>query len=145
MKILIIEDEENASERLEKLIQEVAPEKRVVGKCKSIQQTLQWFRENEYPDLILSDVQLSDGLSFEIFQQLQKKVPIIFISAYDNYAIEAFKASFEMKRNWAKNYEDDMESSRYELVYLPIFKGTGGHIHYINAVPLAPWIVDIGE
>ncbi len=60
-------------------------------------------------------------------------------------AIEAFKASFEMKRNWAKNYEDDMESSRYELVYLPIFKGTGGHIHYITAVTLAPWIVDIGE
>ncbi len=92
MKILIIEDEENASERLEKLIKEVVPEKRVVGKCKSIQQTLQWFRENDYPDLILSDVQLSDGLSFEIFQQLEKKVPIIFISAYDNYAIEAFKA-----------------------------------------------------
>jgi len=92
MKILIIEDEENASERLEKLIKEVAPEKKIVGKCKSIQQTLQWFSENSYPDLILSDVQLSDGLSFEIFQQLEKKVPIIFISAYDNYAIEAFKA-----------------------------------------------------
>jgi len=92
MKILIIEDEENATERLEKLLKEVVPEKIVVGRCKSIQQTLQWFRENNYPDLILSDVQLSDGLSFEIFQQLEKRVPIIFISAFNTYAIDAFKA-----------------------------------------------------
>ncbi len=92
MRILIIEDEQNATERLEKLIREIAPEKQIIGKCKSIRQTFQWLHENEYPDLILSDVQLSDGLSFEIFQQLEKKVPIIFISAYDTYAIDAFRA-----------------------------------------------------
>jgi len=92
MKILIIEDEQNAIERLEKLINEVAPDKQIIGKCKSIQQTFQWLHENEYPDLILSDVQLSDGLSFDIFQQLEKKVPVIFISAYDTYAIDAFRA-----------------------------------------------------
>ncbi len=92
MRILIIEDEPNATERLEKLICEVAPEKQVVGRCKSIRQTIQWLNENEYPDLILSDVQLSDGLSFEIFRQLEKKVPVIFISAYNTYAIDAFKA-----------------------------------------------------
>ncbi|MEP7109550.1 MAG: LytTR family DNA-binding domain-containing protein [Ferruginibacter sp.] len=92
MRILIIEDEQNATERLEKLVNEVAPEKQIIGKCKSIRQTFQWLHENGYPDLILSDVQLSDGLSFEIFQQLEKKVPVIFISAYDTYAIEAFKA-----------------------------------------------------
>lgn len=93
MKILIIEDELHSVERLEKLIAEVAPEKKVVGKCKSVQQSLQWFDENEYPDLILSDVQLSDGLSFEIFSRLKRKVPVIFISAYDNYAVDAFKAA----------------------------------------------------
>lgn len=92
MRILIIEDEPNATERLEKLISEVAPEKQIVGKCKSIRETIQWLHENEYPDLVLSDVQLTDGLSFEIFQQLGKKVPVIFISAYDNYAIDAFRA-----------------------------------------------------
>jgi DNA-binding LytR/AlgR family response regulator len=93
MKILIIEDEENAVERLEKLIYEVAPEKQITGKCKSIQQTVQWFQENEYPDLILSDVQLSDGLSFEIFKQIKQRPPVIFISAYDKYAIDAFRAA----------------------------------------------------
>lgn len=92
MRILIIEDEQNATERLEKLINEVAPDKQIIGKCKSIQQTFQWLHENEYPDLILSDVQLSDGLSFDIFSQLEKKVPVIFISAYDTYAIDAFRA-----------------------------------------------------
>lgn len=92
MRILIIEDEQNATERLEKLISEVAPDKQIIGKCKSIRQTMQWLQDNEYPDLILSDVQLSDGLSFQIFQQLEKKVPVIFISAYDTYGIEAFKA-----------------------------------------------------
>ena len=92
MNILIIEDEENATERLEKLIKEIAPGKQIAGRCKSIQQTIQWLQENEYPDLILSDVQLSDGLSFEIFKQLEKKVPVIFISAFDTYAIDAFKA-----------------------------------------------------
>lgn len=91
MRILIIEDEENAIERLEKLINEVAPGKEIIGRCKSIQQTLQWLEENDYPDLILSDVQLSDGLSFDIFKQMKKAVPVIFISAFDIYAIEAFK------------------------------------------------------
>jgi DNA-binding LytR/AlgR family response regulator len=93
MRILIIEDEQNATERLEKLLSEVAPDKRVIGKCTSIKQTIQWLNENDYPDLILSDVQLSDGLSFEIFEQFKNKIPVIFISAYDNYAIEAFKAA----------------------------------------------------
>jgi DNA-binding LytR/AlgR family response regulator len=92
MRLLIIEDEQNAIERLEKIIQEVAPEKTVTGICQSIEQTIQWLNENEYPDLILSDVQLSDGLSFDIFQQLKTRVPVIFISAYDTYALEAFKA-----------------------------------------------------
>ncbi len=91
MRLLIIEDEQNAIERLEKMIGEIAPGKKIIGTCRSIGQTIQWLAENEFPDLILSDVQLSDGLSFEIFHQLEKKVPVIFISAYDSFAIEAFK------------------------------------------------------
>ncbi|MDE3250650.1 MAG: response regulator transcription factor [Bacteroidota bacterium] len=91
MHLLIIEDEENAIERLEKIIAEIAPDKRIVGKCTSIEQTLQWLKEHPRPDLILSDVQLSDGLSFEIFQQLDAQIPVIFVSAYDQFAVEAFK------------------------------------------------------
>jgi DNA-binding LytR/AlgR family response regulator len=91
MQLLIIEDEQNAIERLEKIISEIAPEKKIIGTCRSVEQTIQWLKENEQPDLILSDVQLSDGLSFDIFHQLEKKIPVIFISAYDKFAIDAFK------------------------------------------------------
>jgi DNA-binding LytR/AlgR family response regulator len=91
MQLLIIEDEQNAIERLEKLVAEIAPEKKIVGTCRSVQQTIQWLSENRHPDLILSDVQLSDGLSFDIFRQLTNRIPVIFISAYDNFAIDAFK------------------------------------------------------
>ena len=91
MQLLIIEDEQNAVERLERMITEIAPDKTIVGKCCSIEQTLQWLNENRHPDLILSDVQLSDGLSFEIFSGLERKIPVIFISAYDKFAIDAFK------------------------------------------------------
>ncbi|CAN5873285.1 LytTR family DNA-binding domain-containing protein [soil metagenome] len=92
MRILILENELHAVERLEKLIKLVAPEKRVIGKCTSISETNQWLNENEYPDLVLSDVHLDDGLSFDIFRKLDKKLQVIFISAYDTYAIDAFKA-----------------------------------------------------
>ncbi len=131
MRLLIIEDEQNAIERLEKIIVEVAPEKTVTGICQSIEQTIQWLHENEYPDLILSDVQLSDGLSFDIFRQLKTKVPVIFISAYDRYALDAFKAQGlhyllkpvkkqELKEamdrydyNYSRNKTSDVEGTRY--------------------------------
>ena len=92
MRILLIEDEQNAIERLEKLVTELAPDKNIAGICRSIEETIHWLNANEYPDLVLSDVQLSDGLSFDIFSQLKKTLPVIFISAYDTYAIDAFKA-----------------------------------------------------
>ena len=92
MRILLIEDEQNAIERLEKMVNELGPDKNIAGICRSIEETIQWLNANDYPDLVLSDVQLSDGLSFDIFNQLKKKLPVIFISAYDTYAIDAFKA-----------------------------------------------------
>jgi DNA-binding LytR/AlgR family response regulator len=126
MRVLIIEDEQNAIERLEKMFAEVAPEKIIIGKCHSIEQTIQWFNQNEYPDLIISDVQLSDGLSFDIFYQLEKQVPIIFISAYDRFAVEAFKARGlhyllkPVKKNELKEaitrYDNNTEKSAEQIV-----------------------------
>lgn len=60
-------------------------------------------------------------------------------------AMELFEHSFVMELHWSKVYHDDMESSHYELVYLPVFGGSGGHIHFINAATLEPWLVDIGD
>ncbi len=90
MKILLIEDEDPAAKRLQKMLQEVLPDAEVTDNIVSVSSGIKWFKENELPDLIISDIQLSDGLSFEIFKAVEIVCPVIFTTAYDQYAIEAF-------------------------------------------------------
>lgn len=90
MKILILEDEALAAERLIGLVKECAPETEVLAAIKSIKKGLQWLSEHAEPDLILSDIQLLDGLSFELFKQHPVNCPVIFTTAYDQYALQAF-------------------------------------------------------
>ena len=90
MNVIIIEDETLAAERLELLLSEVAPDFRVVAKTTSIKESVKWFLQNK-ADLIFLDIQLSDGLSFSIFDQIQVNTPVIFTTAYDQYAIKAFQ------------------------------------------------------
>lgn len=89
--ILIIEDEAPAAKRIEKLILALDPKIKIVGVLDSIEESLAWFQSNPKPDLIFSDIQLADGLSFKIFESLQLDCPIIFTTAYDEYAIKAFQ------------------------------------------------------
>lgn len=91
MKVLIIEDEAPAYRRLEKLIKECDPDSEIAGIIQSVKDGIEWFQLNPLPDLIFSDIQLADDLSFTIFKQLNITVPIIFITAFDEYAINAFK------------------------------------------------------
>jgi DNA-binding LytR/AlgR family response regulator len=91
MKALIIEDEYPAAERLEKLIRKADPEIKILEILDSVESAMNWFNRNPSPDLIFSDIQLSDGLSFEIFEKAVIKSPIIFTTSYDEYAIKAFK------------------------------------------------------
>ncbi len=91
MKALIIEDEYPAAERLQKLIRGVDETIEIVGVLESIEAAGRWFSTNRAPDLIFSDIQLSDGLSFQIFETFSVKAPIIFTTSYDEYAIKAFK------------------------------------------------------
>ncbi len=93
MKILIIEDEPRAANRLSKQIKEVAPEMEVIAVLESIRDTVTFLSENKSISLIFSDIQLADGLSFEIFEQVAVTCPIIFTTAYDQYAIKAFKTN----------------------------------------------------
>ena len=92
MKIVIIEDEQNAIEKLERTLHRLGRPFQIVGKLKSVSASIEWLSNpvNTY-DLILSDIQLSDGLSFEIYKALPITKPIIFITAFDEYALEAFK------------------------------------------------------
>ena len=91
MKVLIIEDEAPAYRRLIKLIGECDPSAEVLGVIQTVKDGIEWFQNNPAPDLILSDIQLADDLSFTIFKELKITTPIIFITAYDEYAINAFK------------------------------------------------------
>ena len=91
MKILIIEDEPLVAKNLENLVQELEPTATIAAVIGSVKETLTWLKIHPAPDLILSDIQLSDGVSFDIFQEANINCPIIFTTAYDEYAIRAFK------------------------------------------------------
>lgn len=93
MKLLIIEDEPLAAKRLETLLIEIAPDATVLSKIDSIKKAVEWLSVNTAPDLILMDIQLADGISFLIFEQCEVKSPVIFTTAYDDYAIKAFKVN----------------------------------------------------
>ncbi len=89
MKVIIIEDEELASERLEKMLVNTVPGINVLARLGSVKESVKWLTMNS-ADLIFLDIQLSDGLSFSIFDQVTINTPIIFTTAYDQYAIKAF-------------------------------------------------------
>jgi DNA-binding LytR/AlgR family response regulator len=91
MKILLVEDEQPAMNRLVKLIKENHPSIEIIYKTDSIKDCVQWLATNPKPDAMLLDIQLSDGLSFEILERLTAPIPFVFITASDHYAIKAFK------------------------------------------------------
>lgn len=93
MNVLIFEDEKLASERLVELLQEIRPSMKVVNSIKSVEAGVLWLQNNEQPDLIISDIQLLDGTSFEIFSEVKISCPVIFTTAYDQYAIKAFEVN----------------------------------------------------
>lgn len=90
MRILIIEDEVLSASKLSRMIERLTPRHKIVGSCNSIKSSVKWLSENRC-DLIFLDVQLCDGLSFEIFRQVKTAAKIVITSAYDQYAIAAFK------------------------------------------------------
>lgn len=122
MKILIIEDEPFAQTELLRLLDKTGCEFRVAGILDSVEDSVEWLKSNVEPDLIFLDIQLSDGISFEIFRHVKIKAPVIFTTAFDEYAIQAFRLNSidyllkpielyalkaaldkleEMKKNWS--------------------------------------------
>lgn len=91
IRTLIIEDESPAADRLEKMLMSIDPDITIIDKLDSVQVAIEWFHKNDVPDLVMLDIQLSDGTSFEIFKTVQIKSAIIFTTAYDEYAIRAFE------------------------------------------------------
>jgi len=90
-KILIIEDEPVAVEKLTDYLQKYRPDYHLLEDIDSVEYAVEWLQNNPHPDLLFVDIQLADGVSFDIFKKVEVKVPIIFVTAYDNYAIQAFQ------------------------------------------------------
>ncbi|MES1218903.1 MAG: response regulator, partial [Bacteroidota bacterium] len=93
MKAVIIEDEEIIAKVLENKIKKVAPDVEVINVLPSLKTARKWLGENAEPDLMFMDIQLSDGVSFDIFNDFQLNCPIIFTTAYDEYAVKAFRVN----------------------------------------------------
>lgn len=93
MNIIIIEDESRAANRLERLLLGLKPDFNILAKLETVEDSIEFLNEQPQLDMIFSDIQLSDGLCFEIYEQVQVKCPIIFTTAFDNYAIKAFKTN----------------------------------------------------
>ncbi len=91
MKILIIEDESAASSQLKFLLNQLNISCEILAIIETVEEAIKWFTTNESPDLIFSDIQLADGISFEIYERVKINAPIIFITAFDEFAIRAFK------------------------------------------------------
>ena len=93
MKILIIEDEDLAAQMLQKLIKEVEPEAEILAKLQSIEESVDWLGNNPMPDLMFADIHLADGSAFVIFENVNVTCPVVFTTAYDEYALKAFEVN----------------------------------------------------
>lgn len=93
MKVVIIEDEYHAARRLTNLIQKIEPTAKIMASLDSVEESVEWWQQNTAPDLLFMDIQLADGLSFDIFKKVEINTPVVFTTAYDEYALQAFKAN----------------------------------------------------
>ena len=93
LKIVIVEDEKPAAQRLFKLIKQVEPDAELIMHLESVKDSVKWFSENDFPELIFMDIELADGSSFNIFKEIKIKAPIIFTTAFNQYAIDAFQVN----------------------------------------------------
>jgi DNA-binding LytR/AlgR family response regulator len=93
MKVLIIEDEHLAADKLSRMLYELDPDIQILALLESVSESADWLSSNPAPDLIFMDIQLDDGISFEIFDSVKISTPVIFTTAYNEYAIKAFKVN----------------------------------------------------
>lgn len=116
MRVLIVEDESMAAKRLASLLEKINPDIEILAKLDSVKRTVKWLNENPQPDLLFFDIQLADGLSFEILEQVEVNSPIIFTTAFDEYAVQAFKVNsvdYLLKPIDPKDLEKALE--KYEM------------------------------
>lgn len=118
--ILIIEDEKANSDRLQRLLAKIRPNYRLLEVLPSIKKSVAWFELNAAPDLVFMDIRLSDGISFEIFNRTDLPCPVIFTTAYDEYAVQAFKYnSIDYLLKPIEQAELELALAKYERSAVP--------------------------
>ncbi|MBK6930589.1 MAG: response regulator transcription factor [Saprospirales bacterium] len=123
MKVLIIEDENAAARRLEKLLKDVAPDIVVLQQLDSVESSVLWLGQHPAPDLIFLDIHLADGASFDIFEHIQVQCPVIFTTAYNEYALQAFKVNaVDYLLKPIKSNELGAALEKYNKVFKPATK-----------------------
>lgn len=141
MRILIIEDEHFAAKRIHSLIDENLPDAKVIKEIDSVEDSVNWLENNLHPNLIFMDIQLADGLSFQIFDKVKVTCPVIFTTAYDEYALEAFKVNsidyllkpieHEAFKNAVTKFEQfyhhNLEGVNWKNITTEIFSGKAKH------------------
>jgi len=137
MKVLIIEDESATARRLQKLLTETDPSINVLAIHESIAQTVKWLSTFGEPDLMFMDINLSDGLSFGVFEEIEVNCPVIFTTAYDQYAIQAFKVNSIDYLLKPINKESLAESLRKYHKLTHTETGTGSDITKLDIAKLA--------
>lgn len=134
--VLIVEDEKPNSDRLQRLLLSIRPNIEILSVEDSISSTVNWLKNNENPDIIFMDVRLSDGLSFEIFNKVEFNSPVIFTTAYDEYAVRAFKynsVDYLLKPIEAEMLEDSLKKYENFLEMVPLVSmAIEGVVNYIQ-------------
>ena len=149
MKILIVEDEQPAAQRLEKLIKGVDSSIDVLEQLESVESVVEWYNLNKAPDLLFMDIHLADGSAFEIFNRIKISQPIIFTTAYDEYAIQAFKVNAidyllkpikkEELKNAIQKYKSSLETSVFDYAEL------AKHLQDGNSKKLKRFLIRVGQ
>lgn len=131
MKVLIIEDEELAVKKLRKTLESVDATAEVVGVADSIRSSVNWLEQNPSPDLILMDIELADGQSFEIFDKVEVKSTVIFTTSYDEYALKAFKVN-SIDYLLKPVQKEDLEAALNKLKSIQAMYGKNGAADPLN-------------
>ncbi|MGZ8556947.1 MAG: LytR/AlgR family response regulator transcription factor [Chitinophagaceae bacterium] len=131
MKVLIIEDEELAVKKLRKTLESVDSSAEVVGVADSIRSSVNWLEQNPTPDLILMDIELADGQSFEIFDKVEVKSTVIFTTSYDEYALKAFKVN-SVDYLLKPIQKEDLQAAMNKLKAMKTMYGNNGSADPLN-------------
>jgi DNA-binding LytR/AlgR family response regulator len=152
MNVLIIEDEPQAAQRLETLVVRLISDVMILDKIDSVEKSVRWIKSHLPPDLIFMDIQLADGISFQIFEQCDVKSPVIFTTAYDEYALKAFKVNSidyilkpvdeEELRLALKKYHGLVSTGTHSRVTL---ESLGHAIHRLTKKYKTRFVIKVGE